>query len=283
MRRMLVLAATAALVMAASGGTALAAGQTLCSNGPGKGVDMPQANGQCKNGESALTLASESEVTALQTRVSALETDNTTLKSDVSALQTTLSKVSYTASGLNGKPTLTITGANLQIISGSGSTNGPVNGEGNLFIGYDEFPGSQTGSHNLVLGRDQSFTSYSGLIAGESNQLFGPFAEVFGQRNTASGPWSSVSGGAGNQASGDISSVSGGMFNKASGFTSSVSGGEANKASGDQSSVSGGIDNKASGLTSSTSGGESNTASGPFSSILGGNGITVATQDGTSP
>ena len=289
-RRMLAFAATAALVMAASGGTALAAGQTLCSNGPGKGVDMPQANGQCKNGETALALATESEVAALQTRVSALEKDNTTLngevstlksdnstlKSDVSALQTTLSKVSYSDSGLNGKPTLTITGANLQIVSGSGATNGPVNGEGNLFIGYDEFPGSQTGSHDLILGRDQSFTSYGGLIGGEDNRLSGPFADVFGSGNTASGQLSSVSGGAGNEASSDVSSVSGGKFNKASGDSSSVSGGETNKASGDFSWVSGGFDNKASGDSSSVSGGESNTAGGFGSSVSGGENNTAS-------
>jgi hypothetical protein len=299
MRRILVFAATAALVMTASAATALAAGQTLCSNGPGKGVDMPQANGQCKNGETALTLATESEVTALQTRVSALETDNTTLKSevstlesdnstfksDVSALQTTLSKVSYSDSGLNGKPTLTITGANLQIVSGSGSTNGPVNGEGNLIIGYDENPTgqSQTGSHDLILGSDQSFTSYGGLIAGQSNRLSGPFADVFGIGNEASGIDSSVTGGLGNKASGNFTSVSGGFDNKASGGFSSVSGGESNTASLGFSSVSGGQLNTASGADSSVSGGRNNTASGFFSSILGGNSITVATTDGMSP
>jgi hypothetical protein len=294
---MLVLAATAPLVMAASGGTALAAGQTLCSNGPGRGVDMPQANGQCKKGESALTVASESEVTALQTRVSALETDNTTLKSevstlqsdnstlksDVSALQTTLSKVSYTASGLNGKPTLTITGANLQIVSGSGSTAGAVNGEGNLFLGYDEDPGSQTGSHDLVLGTNQSFTSYGGLIAGRSNLLSGPFADVFGFFNAAIGNTASVSGGHDNTVFGVLASVSGGEQNTASGDVSSVSGGQNNTASGVGSSVSGGEGNTASGDLSSILGGERNSASGTSSSILGGNGNTVTTTDGTSP
>jgi hypothetical protein len=67
-----VFAAVVAAVLTASGGTALAAGQTLCSSGPSKAVTMPQANGQCKSTQTALSLASVSEVTDLQTRVSAL-------------------------------------------------------------------------------------------------------------------------------------------------------------------------------------------------------------------
>ena len=34
--------------------------------------------------------------------------------------------------------TIRITGANLQIVSGSGATDGPINGKGNLIIGYNE-------------------------------------------------------------------------------------------------------------------------------------------------
>ena len=46
-----------------------------------------------------------------------------------------------------GKPTIQISGANLQLVNGSGSTE-TLNGAGNLVIGYDEMPGTQTGSHN---------------------------------------------------------------------------------------------------------------------------------------
>ena len=46
-----------------------------------------------------------------------------------------------------------IEGADLQIVSGSGQTDGEVNGKGNLIIGYNEdFYNLRTGSHNLVLG-----------------------------------------------------------------------------------------------------------------------------------
>jgi hypothetical protein len=263
MRRIVLFAATAALVLAVSSGTALAAGQQLCIGGPGAAVSTPDSNGQCKRNFTLTTLATQSEVTDLQSTVSDLQ-------SRVSALETTLSKVSYTDSGLNGKPTLKISGANLQIVSGSGSTDGTVNGEGNLFIGYDEHPSTydQTGSHNLVLGEYQKFTSWGGLIAGIQNTLSGPNADVFGADNTASDQESSVSGGQGNTASGVYSSVSGGAGNTASLTYSSVSGGESNTASGYDSSV---------------SGGSGNTASGNWSSILGGNGVTVSTDYGTSP
>ena len=266
MRRILIFVATAGLVLAAGGGTAIAAGQAVCIGSPGAQVRTPGSNGQCNHGDTLVTLANQSDVatlqsqvsslqsdvSTLQSQVSSLQSDNATLKSEVSALQTTLSKVSYDPTGLNGKPTLKIDGANLQIVSGLGQTN-DVNGVGNLFIGYDEFPGTQTGSHNLILGTGQTFTSYSGVIGGEFNHVSGPYSAVFGESNTASGVISSVSGGTGNTASGVASSVSGGGGNTASGDVSSVSGGGNNVASGDH------------------------------SSILGGHGVTVSTQYGTGP
>jgi hypothetical protein len=256
MRRIVLFVATAAVVLAASAGPALADGQQVCIGGPGSAVSTPNSSGQCKKTETLTTLATQSEVTDLQSRVTTLETANTDLTNRVSALESTLSKVSYTDSGLNGKPTLKFSGANLQIVSGSGLTEGAVNGEGNLIIGYDENCSDncdQSGSHNLVLGKDQTFTSYGGLIAGRENVLSGPFSDVFGIRNTASG---------------EISSVSGGYGNAASGGSSSVSGGESNTASGSQSSVSGGY---------------GNTASGSDSSILGGSSETVSSTYGTYP
>jgi hypothetical protein len=285
MRRIVLFVATAAVVLAASAGTALADGQQVCIGGPGTAVSTPNSSGQCKKTETLTTLATQSEVTDLQSRVTTLETANTDLTNRVSALESTLSKVSYTDSGLNGKPTLKISGANLQIVSGSGATDGTLNGEGNLIIGYDEncCGLDQSGSNNLVLGKNQTFTSYGGLIAGQSNTLAGPFADAFGELNTASGSDSSVSGGDSNIANGTDSSVSGGYSNTASGGDSSVSGGASNTASRGESSVSGGYGNTASGGTSSVSGGYSNTASGEDSSVLGGDSVTVSSDYGTSP
>ncbi len=168
--------------------------------------------------------------------------------------------------------TLVLEGMNLQIISGSGATNGnpdspantepeqtAVNGLGNIIVGYNESvssrPKSYSGSHNIVVGNDHSFSSFGGLVVGRSN--------------TISGVFSSVSGGQNGTASGRFSSISGGVSNIASEFNSSVSGGLQNHASGAHSSVSGGLYGTSSGLGSSLSGGNSRTASGNSDWVAG--------------
>jgi len=166
-------------------------------------------------------------------------------------------------------------GCNVHIQSGSGATddNGSLTGSGNLFVGYNEGVSDdvQTGSHNLIIGDDHSFTSYGGLVAGRDNKISGQYASVTGgMSNEAGGYSSSVSGGRDNTASWFYASVSGGYYNEASGKDASVSGGVANEASGEYASVSGGYDNEASGLASSVSGGESNSAYGTSSSVSGG-------------
>ena len=127
-----------------------------------------------------------------------------------------------------------ISGANLRIVNGLGATD-TTNGLGNVLVGYTELTGDsgdpsmpdvRTGSHNLVIGRRHSFSSFGGFIVGDHNTLSGPFA--------------SVSGGQNNVASGHSSSVSGQASDIASGFTASVSGGNSNTASGNQASISGG-------------------------------------------
>lgn len=182
--------------------------------------------------------------------------------------------------------TIRFEGVNLQIVNGLGETDGVpdgfntepgvVNGTGNLIIGYNEprFIGGsseKTGSHNLVLGEEHSYSSFGGLVAGFRNTISARGASVSGGAgNTASGPRASVSGGSGSTASGNISSVSGGSSNTASGDFSSVSGGPNNTASGPHSSVSGGAGNEASAFSSSVSGGDGNIASGDQSSVSGG-------------
>jgi hypothetical protein len=150
-----------------------------------------------------------------------------------------------------------ITGANLRIVNGLGRTDcmdeqgNPIpncpNGLGNLIVGYNEarpFPGAintRTGSHNVVVGTGNKFSSFGGLVVGEFNEISGFFTSVSGGGgNTASGTSSSVSGGFSNTASDGHSWVGGGVRNTASGGFASVSGGAGNTASGDESSVSGG-------------------------------------------
>ena len=166
-----------------------------------------------------------------------------------------------------------LTGGNLQVKSGSGTTDGAINGKGNIIVGYNDAPSGElhTGSHNLIVGDRHQYTSYSGLVAGYQNTISGPAASVSGgTANVASGPSSSVSGGVQNTATNVDSWVGGGFFNAASGGHASVSGGSQNTASSLYSSVSGGSGNIASTVWSSVSGGEGNVASGQSSSVSGG-------------
>jgi hypothetical protein len=149
--------------------------------------------------------------------------------------------------GMTG-PHWIIEGANVHVRSGSGLTDDNcwsslpdfpncegLTGLGNLIVGYSErrptkgqgFPHEvRTGSHNLVVGKFHSYSSFAGFVAGRQNKVTSAHA--------------SVSGGWGNRASGWMSSVSGGQQNVASGIGASVSGGLQNVAGREASSVSGG-------------------------------------------
>ena len=197
-------------------------------------------------------------------------------KTYVNALESRIAALEAKLSGLTRSGNdFIITNANLYIRSGSGATDGAVNGKGNLIIGHNELRGSgdnRTGSHNLIIGTMHNYSSYGGIVAGFGNTISGTYSSVSGgSGNTASGDKSSVSGGSSNTASGYASSVSGGDSNTASAWSSSISGGQFNKAVGYLgSSVSGGQYNTASGLYSSVSGGRYNVASGDYSSVAGG-------------
>jgi hypothetical protein len=127
-----------------------------------------------------------------------------------------------------------ITGANLHIVNGLGSTDctdaegnpipGCPNGLGNVIVGYNEPRDSvfgeniRTGSHNVVVGPGHNFSRFGGVVAGELNEISGEFASVLGgDFNTANNRQSAVIGGSGNTASGLQSVVCGGENNKASG------------------------------------------------------------------
>ena len=172
--------------------------------------------------------------------------------------------------------TIRFHGANVQIVSGSGTTDGTVDGTGNLIVGYNEprlapEPNDRSGSHNLVVGKEHNFSGFGGLVGGRNNTLNANHSSVTGgHRNTASGTYSSVTGGQYNTASGTYSSASGGQYNTADGPYSSISAGFFNTASGTKTSVTGGRNNMATGGVSSISGGSNNTASANFCSISGG-------------
>ena len=233
-----------------------------------------------KENESAL----QGEVNDLKENTSALQAEVDELKDNISDLKDNVGKLQSILQGVTHTGTeIYITGANLHILSGSGSTEGTVNGLGNLIIGYNEnrsSGNSRTGSHNLILGKENNYLSYGGIVSGWHNDISNRHASVTGgQYNIASGPFSSITGGGSNTASGQWSSINGGLFNRAVGGSSWVSGGQYNTVSGSSTSVAGGMYNTASGLASSVSGGYGNTAGGRWSSISGGLNNNNATGD----
>ncbi|TNE43109.1 MAG: hypothetical protein EP343_34450 [Deltaproteobacteria bacterium] len=175
---------------------------------------------------------------------------------------------------------VTFDNVNVHIENGLQKT-ASVNGRGNLIVGYHETGGqsrTRTGSHNIILGPEHSYSSYGSFVAGKNNQSTGAHASVLGgQDNLAEGEMSTVVGGNLNKTYGPESSILGGQNNqtgapkdKFSGQYGAVSGGERNIAVGLFSSVSGGIQNVAEGIDSSVSGGEQNTAWSVASSVTGG-------------
>lgn len=123
--------------------------------------------------------------------------------------------------GVNG-PHLLITGVNVHIRSGSQTTEdgGTPRGLGNLIIGYNEVDPDivtpRNGSHNLVMGQKNGFSSVGGAVLGHTNRITGKYATILGgEMNTASGPAASVLGGTQGTATGYTATVLGGVRNTA--------------------------------------------------------------------
>ena len=173
-----------------------------------------------------------------QAHVDALETRIASLEATVSNLLARFSGVTR-----NGED-ITFSGVNVHIVNGTGTTSGDVNGLGNLIVGYNELRGSgddRSGSHNIVSGARNNYSSFGGFVAGNYNAISGDYASVSGgNANTASGSYSSISGGTGSIASGLYASVSGGAINMAIGNFSSISGGGSNRATGSYTYIGGG-------------------------------------------
>ena len=196
-----------------------------------------------------------------------------------------------------GYPTAEFRAVNVQVNSGAPYTDSPVNGLGNIIIGYNEVDGGRLfcsngeytdsvncigngfiwdrdvhrGSHNLILGIGNSYDNYSSIINGIGNVVNGDYSVVLsGINNMASNEYATVTTGLGNIANGLYSSVSGGFENTSNGAYSSISGGRNSEASGHSSSINGGYLGLASGSNSSINGGWNNQATGVSSSISGG-------------
>ena len=214
----------------------------------------------------------QAQITAQAAQIAALETDNDSLASRMTAIETLLAGVTRNSSEI------TFSGVNVHIVNGQAGTE-TTNGKGNLIVGYNELRGGdvRTGSHNVVVGRGHNFSSYGGIVAGQSNEISGAYACVTaGYLNVASGEKASVSGGYSNEASGQWASVSGGSGNDAIGSRSSVTGGGGNNATYDGDSVTGGFYNTANGGGSSVTGGQWNTASDFYACVTGGQNNTAS-------
>ena len=200
------------------------------------------------------------DIVALQTAVAQLQADNESLKEKVAALEANnIAGLSSVLSFDESTKNVLFNGANVQIVNGLGNTN-RLNGLGNLTVGYNESPefGEQVehcsygrntpikrsgvdlkaacsgdwgrnmrvGSHNIIVGSDNDYTSFGGFVAGLGNVINADFSTVTGGTgNIASGQFSSISGGQVNRALNRNDSVSGGWGNQVYGFASSISGG----------------------------------------------------------
>lgn len=174
----------------------------------------------------------------------------------LAALERVLHNVTRSLDGAN----LYFDSVNVVVRNGTGST-ATTNGVGNLVVGYNESRGAswegtdvRTGSHMVVVGTKLNYSSYGGIVAGNTN--------------TTNGAHSSVIAGALNVADGSNSSITAGIWNRTVGNASAVNGGRNNVATAEMSAVHGGGDNETSGYAAS---------------ILGGNNINVSTINGTSP
>jgi hypothetical protein len=168
--------------------------------------------------------------------------------------------------------TIRISGVNLQLVNGVGSTY-TQNGAGNLIVGYGEpapVDFDARGSHNVVVGTQNSYASYGGLVAGLSNRLDAPYTTVAGgSNNVASGLFSVVCGGTDNVAGDAYTAVLGGIFNEAMYYASSIVGGELNRCEGYASAVVGGSSNVAAGQDAVVGGGLGRSAPGDQDWVAG--------------
>ncbi len=134
------------------------------------------------------------------------------LEGRIAKLEKKINDLEYTLKGVKRSGSvLTFNNMNVQITNGRGAT-GRINGRGNLIVGYNESRGtdSRNGSHNVVIGGKNNFSSFGGIVTGYNNTLSGKYSFVGGgNKNNASGEYSSIVGGSKNNAKGNYSSING--------------------------------------------------------------------------
>lgn len=195
-----------------------------------------------------LLVAQQEQITSLEGQLQAQE-------QAIASLAPLLSLVPVAERSSFGQDTWNLSGLNVRLDNGAGSTYGTSNGLGNLILGYNESEGGhrdaegnymegevRVGSHNLVVGAGHTYGSNGSLLGGYNNALFGQGASILsGQASLATGSWSAILGG---------------LDNRATATSTCVSGGHSNTASGDRASVAGGLLNTSAGIATSILGGQ---------------------------
>ena len=192
---------------------------------------------------------------AQQEHIALLENQLQTQSQALESLAPLLSLVPVAERSSFGQDTWNLSGLNVRLDNGAGTTYGTSNGLGNLILGYNESEGGhrdgdgnymegevRVGSHNLVVGAGHTYGSNGSLLGGYNNALFGQGASILsGQASLATGSWSAILGG---------------LDNRATATSTCVSGGHSNTASGDRASVAGGLLNTSAGIATSILGGQ---------------------------
>lgn len=115
--------------------------------------------------------------------------------------------------------TIQVTGANLQITNSDFATANP-NGLGNLFIGHNLWSGSGTpqrsGSHNLVIGNDNQYTSWNSLLIGEHLKSYGRYQYLGGYYNEALSDYAAILTGSSNRVSANAGVILAAMSSRVS-------------------------------------------------------------------
>lgn len=240
-------------------------------------VALESANGQLRSQVDGLIASSAAQASS----ISALQGDLADANAEIQQLQGTNDAQSLSIVSLDSRVTglqtktnaittsgadLFFTGVNVHIRSGAGITSATPNGRGNLIIGYNEAasapnPSVRSGSHNLVLGERNSYSSWGGIVGGVDNRISAPSASVLsGDSNQATGPQSVIVSGTGGLADDTTAVVIGGFQNRATGFRSVAVSGWQNDAQGSYSAILGGDTNVATATESSIGGGDNITS-----------------------
>jgi hypothetical protein len=133
--------------------------------------------------------------------------------------------LTYQATGIGGKPTIVVKGANVQIRRGNDSVT--KDGTGNLIVGSGAqytVASTHTGSENLAVGYDHQWTGNANGLIGNSHNAVGNANVLAGRQSTATGSANFVSG-VGNSASGQGGGMLGGYFNTLGGDEAALAGG----------------------------------------------------------